>query len=1063
MVKITVIDIVDIGTQLEGMNHDQLVEFYTNVYNNENRTLDDFVSTIKSNKELKDEKIPELQAIILSTIPGVYFILAKDKSSGVNVFIEAGKTLDGKRIYKQNIRFTELQFLDPQTSRRRSFLTPPTGFTGLRPGRAAPPIQNVADSVADNVGVKNVVENVGEKNAADNVEVKSESAADNVDVKNATDKVATDSSITAAAEDTDVSLNPFKDDVNIPANKQSSHSAVILPDINYINFVIFYNKNYLAIERSLMERQLIISDFISADNPVKIKENIFMKASLKLKINYVNYLTFIETIYKITNNFLIFKLNEKNFNEVIDEIKEIYDNKIDYSEIIAAQNKEKYKRIYFNSIAVKKYGNKILTDKEKNVVQNYINLKEDYNKSLLNNKCKHIHLYNKFRGSDVISEKKYFLKKIKEYISNSRDQHGLLKCRECNFTILCSHLVDEFDLIQSTTSEFKINKILSQYVDENIPGHFCKICGEKLYDNFTLNINKTISESSNDELSAIIWREVRTAVNNIRFNVKNATSIDPNNFINVCIDTLAPWLKIVYKKEQKNLTNSPDDITAMLNIHATIYAYTLIGIISLNNNLIEILNLKITKSNKDNIENILNLIIRIRAVDIRLLGLKINTDYLRGKISAAYNIMYKIYNDTSGLSENIIDVYYDSLDLGVILNRLSIDKLESRIIKDEKILPHIIIPNLPNTSLIKLYAESLKKGVWPCADKDLSAYFDNISKLPAHYKKLPIMINEQFEIAKRNSEIQLKLFVDANGEKYNWDIFIFKNGEFAAKDCLKSEGDILDMKSSTGVLLSAVKKSNVSNQDLIKILNKNTELSVFLDKVRIICPETKGEHIYKGEECEKCGFDLNFKIRDIKFEEYYNKYYKRPNYKYEEKTLAPVELITPTFITNELNIKEFCDMQKIATNDLLALREPVPLDRDDIRITDFIYLLQGLSSKFSLNLYDLIIAGKMTLPLDEIIPFLIQTLTDNFKKLNAQDEMKSFFDYIRNIKRPERFARWDLISKTMITAIQKSEEKFSDVNQDEVGKEVIDEMEIETPFGNNFDTDADFDNDDNTL
>ena len=60
-----------------------------------------------------------------------------------------------------------------------------------------------------------LTDNVGVKNVADNVGTKSESTVDNVDVKNATDKAATDSPITAAAEDTDVSLNPFKDDVNL--------------------------------------------------------------------------------------------------------------------------------------------------------------------------------------------------------------------------------------------------------------------------------------------------------------------------------------------------------------------------------------------------------------------------------------------------------------------------------------------------------------------------------------------------------------------------------------------------------------------------------------------------------------------------------------------------------------------------------------------------------------------------------------------------------------------------------------------------------------------------------
>ena len=74
-----------------------------------------------------------------------------------------------------------------------------------------------------------------------------------------------------------------------------------------------------------------------------------------------------------------------------------------------------------------------------------------------------------------------------------------------------------------------------------------------------------------------------------------------------------------------------------------------------------------------------------------------------------------------------------------------------------------------------------------------------------------------------------KYFSD-NGDKYNWNIFVFESGEYTAKNCIDlSNGEkVIDMKSSSGVLLSKITRDKDNDKIIQILIHNNSNLHPFL-------------------------------------------------------------------------------------------------------------------------------------------------------------------------------------------------------------------------------------------
>jgi len=979
MPKITVVEIINIGTQLEIMSADQMVEFYKkNV--DDHLIIEDFVNIIKEgNKEIPYEDIPELLAINLSGVPGIYFKLGK----GTNIFIKNGVTEDKRPIFNQNITFSSIGY------RNKNFLY--DGSSNL---------------------------------------------------------------------------------------------------VTFVNFVNYYLRNYMGFEKALIKSPAS-KDIIASENVDReILNPLFKKACKDLKINCSSVVVMLNIIVNITREYDIFSLNKLNYNTLIDDIISKYDHILEYNNIFVSQEQKKYKNEYLESVVRRKFGNKKfknLTDKEKLSVESYISIKDEIFKSNQNNKCKHIPLIVKLKKALTLSEKKQILYKLKEFmpkninIGDYLKKHKLVDCDSCSRILICPHIIELIDTISYTTSEYKINQIMNKYVDEfnTTNGYYCKLCGEHLYDQQSLLLSTGLGAgkpAETTQIEEILWREIRTALNSIRFNISKKGAavyrIDPQEFIRESIEILVPWLEIVKKKESKSATTTENELLSFLNIYGAAYANILIAVLSSNNNLIEILSPKLGKSPKLNIEIILNHVFSIKAVDIRSLQGRITADVLKPKLTAAYTIMNNLYQKTDTLGNNIVEEFEYGMMMGPILSKLKFSSKLSDILSTNKpVFSYIIVPNYPkDTSIIRFYAETLKDDTWKVEELRLKKIIENNEKLyKRHLKYLPVYNYIASVRTAADVKLNLNRFYDKSGAKNNWNIFVFGDKDYAAKDCIEiNDGEkITDLKTKSGNILTAAIK-NTNNEELIKIISRNGDLNSFYEKVEFYCPILMGEHIIENDICSKCGFNTNLKVYDADFEQYYDKYKDKMQ---KQKLIIDDKL----FVLEETNVdikfnddilivKEMADKLKIDYNNFDKLLKTEILFKDDTTIYNLIYLIQNLFPA----LYENIINAKIELPMNEIIPYLLQTLAENVLGEQNIDyykkEIEKFFTMLKNFTRPEKFTRWDLLSKTTIKVLSKetNEDKVPEVNEFDITPEEADNEDLEVPFANQFDLDNDFDNSDNT-
>jgi hypothetical protein len=200
------------------------------------------------------------------------------------------------------------------------------------------------------------------------------------------------------------------------------------------------------------------------------------------------------------------------------------------------------------------------------------------------------------------------------------------------------------------------------------------------------------------------------------------------------------------------------------------------------------------------------------------------------------------------------------------------------------------------------------------------------------------------------------------------------------------------------------------------------------------------------------------------FEKYYDKYNKQIQNKqtYAEELVVSEPIKTPDFKKDYLIIKKFADQIKLDYKEFEHLMNTEVKSRDDSIIADVIYLLQFLIPEK----YDEAIAGKFTLPINEIITFLIQLLATYAIKENIEFislQVSNFFNMLKNFVRPEKFTRWDLLSRTTIKVMSKDtgEDKVPEVNELNISTEEAEVEDLNVPFANQFDLDNDFDNSDN--
>jgi hypothetical protein len=880
-------------------------------------------------------------------------------------------------------------------------------------------------------------------------------------------------------------------------------------------------------------------------NDAEVKNNDKGEVKNDAKTTILNsFNSYIKRIINILNDYDAAFLLDK------EEIDKMIERKIAHNNIIVIQDKDIFKKKFLdtirNNIIKSKFNNKKLSPNEIKFIDNEVNKFIEKDTFIKDNKCMHIKAYFKLNTSKTLPDKKYWLHKLDEFLPSEIKKDGLLTCEVCSQEFICTHTIELIKFSSIFNNINQINRAMTKYVNDNIEGakHYCKYCGEYLYDADLPAINSSGFNMETTPIEEILWRELKNILNHVRFNIvtktKNIYTIDPEKFIKKGILTLVPWLELIQKQERRNKTITNEELTAILNIYGAVYVTTLMVVLSLNDPIIELNRPKITSKKTDVITKIIyDYITGYKINDLRLLGQKINLANINIKISAAYALMYNTYKGDSQITENLTEFYEFIINSDPIARQLKFHGDANSIInsKNKNIYSSVIIP--PERSdysgaLIRIYAEAYKDGIWPAHIDKLSAF---IPKLNYERWLNKSIFLEGFKklLKKPAKKISLCDFFDEKGNKYIWNIFIYKYDgkemEFKINKIfdVPYEAVLIDMKTNEGILKSKLPK--ISNEIIEKAIKDNFEFYNKFNKFENYCQgkdNLDSEHEFKDGICSKCGFNQNWSESDAEAQEYIRqrdkageKIKEKINENIDEKIDEKInkmiidekineeinEKFSKKIIKNSLLIKEFSTLAEFDIKKI-ELADHTFASRDDINIISLISLLQRMTFEYKdfqlaanksfmaltgpieyyKNKYrdmgdfnppdidnniDMAVDGRLLMPVDEIYSFLLQLLAETFLpacrdlpacKLFCKEQMANYIKSMEMQIRPESWNSWEGTNATIIKVMSSEtaeERQTININEFEVPVELADEMEKKSNFALEYDLDKDVDNDDN--
>jgi hypothetical protein len=122
----------------------------------------------------------------------------------------------------------------------------------------------------------------------------------------------------------------------------------------------------------------------------------------------------------------------------------------------------------------------------------------------------------------------------------------------------------------------------------------------------------------------------------------------------------------------------------------------------------------------------------------------------------------------------------------------------------------------------------------------------------------------------------------------------------------------------------------------------------------------------------------------------------------------------------------------------------------------------------SAGLMDILLAGRMTLPLERIPNFLLEQISAAFlpaEQMFVVEQMKLFISMNERTIKNANWSKWESATATIIKVMsaETAEERQTnkDVNENEINNDDADEQEVAKALANQYDMDNAFDNDDN--
>jgi hypothetical protein len=538
----------------------------------------------------------------------------------------------------------------------------------------------------------------------------------------------------------------------------------------------------------------------------------------------------------------------------------------------------------------------LLKNEEKKQIEMEYNRKITYLEAVLNNKCKHVQLYKKYRAArDINSEKKFF-NELKEFFKPTKN---MTVCNVCGFEFICPHVIKLTELTLSRKSTNEIKAQLTPFIDTAYvkDQFYCKICGEIISNNEafdeTMELNNDIMD---EELKNFIWGEV-TGMSKY---LKGSTDI---NTINKIIEVIYPYIADIERQIIKSKTNTSDEIKAKKRLYINIYtsAYIVHLVISTINKSPQFVFSNNPIKNKrtalvDCITYAISIVMTRCAVIMRLIS-GATPELIKRKVIEAYK---SLQNNKVDIKEKPKDDIMDILVLDPVYNYIYSMYVQNELFENRKITTTVLekskesifgnpFNNFSNRHWknFKFIVNSYKTFIAGVVNRLCTIPLYNVSGsiTPEHEKQISALIdlqNVENKMIKSSRQEKMQPFViigkksaqfvnpnaslgriyDINGNPHIWNIYVTKDKEFKLSEY---NGVIIDKKCSVcNQLLSTC--GEIDEKIIIDNLNKKNKINNFYLFYENRCPE--GDlHQFKNDICNKCGF--NASQRD---DTYYDKY-----------------------------------------------------------------------------------------------------------------------------------------------------------------------------------------------
>lgn len=309
----------------------------------------------------------------------------------------------------------------------------------------------------------------------------------------------------------------------------------------------------------------------------------------------------------------------------------------------------------------------LLKPAERKLVELEFERRQKYLEEVVNNKCPHVRTLRKFRYYKFDYRAKKTFEEVRKFMAKKTAPDQIIKCNNCNFDLICPHLIDYTELVFQDRTFNEIKMKMTKYIDNAIVAsqYFCKICGEVLAD---VDVYGSVVTDEEYGVSQTISDDLRKTMDSEMFVAAKQVDFGPLINIPRLISSMrAATYEYIFEAEKqllKSKTNTAEDVKNKKRLFITIYAYAYLIHLMLSNKskdkatAVAFKGMKASTSPKDYAKHAIGLIINTKNIVIKQIA-NLTNEFIAKKLIEAYqNIASRgaVSVQTVGEMENLYNI-----------------------------------------------------------------------------------------------------------------------------------------------------------------------------------------------------------------------------------------------------------------------------------------------------------------------------------------------------------------------------------------------------------------------